>query len=69
MNIYDIDLAVHGNSYESRKADVREKAITWQALVGESDLSMGELQDWYDYFDIMGRRYGLLTEFHENGIC
>ena len=69
MGIYDIDLAVHGSNYESRKADVREKAITWQAHVGECDLSMGELQDWYDYFDIMGRRYGLLREFHENGIC
>lgn len=70
MRMFGIDLAVHGNNYEERKNDVREKAITWQQCAAEhADLSMYELQLWTDYFEEQGKRYGLLAEFHENGIC
>lgn len=25
--------------------------------------------DWQHYFETLGKRYGLLTEFKKNGIC
>lgn len=69
MSIYDIDLTVHGSNYNERRADVREKAITWQQCLSEQNISYGELSSWQSYFEEQGKRYGLLTEFRENGIC
>ena len=56
-------------TYAERKAEVRAEAIEWQADFGNHDYSWGEVADWTNYFETMGRRYGLLTEFRENGIC
>ena len=55
-------------TYAERKANVREKAIDWQYEASEQDLSYGELAEAGDYFYKMGKRYGLLREFRENGI-
>jgi hypothetical protein len=32
-------------------------------------MSWGELAYWQEYFEKLGKRYGLLTEFRENCIC
>jgi hypothetical protein len=32
-------------------------------------MSWGELADWQEHFEKLGRRYGLLQEFRENSIC
>lgn len=56
-------------TYAVRKAEVREEAIDWQLDFENHDYSWGELADWQTYFETLGRRYGLLTEFRENGIC
>lgn len=69
MNIHHIDLAVHGDNYAERKANVREKAIDYQQQCADCDMSYEELQLWSNYFTELGTRYGLLTEFRENGIC
>lgn len=55
-------------TYAERKANVSEKAIDWQYEASEQDLSYGELAEAGDYFYKMGKRYGLLREFRENGI-
>lgn len=57
-------------TYAERKAEVRELAIEWQTdYFPNNSLSWGEVAFWNDYFEKLGRRYGLLTEFKENGIC
>lgn len=56
------------NSYQKQKAAVREKAIDWQADFCMDSYSWEELADWYDYFEKLAKRYGLIKEFKENGI-
>lgn len=55
------------NYYQKRKAEVREEAIEYS--YSEEELSYGELAEKNDYFEHLGRRYGLLREFRENAIC
>lgn len=55
--------------YALRKADVREQAIRWSYDFCNHDYSYGELAYYQDYFEKLGRRYGLLREFRENAIC
>ena len=57
------------NYYALRKADVREQAIDWQLDFANHNYSYGELAYFQDYFEKLGRRYGLLREFRENAIC
>lgn len=60
------------NNYIKNKERIREEAIRYQCGDGEfknANYSWSEILEWQCYFEKMGRRYGLLTEFHENGIC
>lgn len=56
-------------TYAERKAEVRERAIQWQIDFADRVISWGELAEETAEFERLGRRYGLLTEFRENGIC
>ena len=56
-------------TYEYKKARARDKAIQWQQEFGEHNYSYGELAEFGEYFYKLGKRYGLLKEFRENGIC
>ena len=56
------------NYYEKRKADVRAEAIDWQSDFCNHNYSYGELAYYSDYFERLGRRYGLLREFKNEGI-
>lgn len=62
------DGKAHGKSYAERKSFVREKAIdysnTWVFEASYRAVANAE-----DLFEKAGKRYGLLTEFRENGIC
>lgn len=63
---------ISGRNYKDRKNSLRDLAIDFQiANDGDTDvqLSMGEIGAACDYFERMGRRYGLLREFRENAIC
>lgn len=60
---------VEGNNYQERKASAHDLAVEWSYLVGETNLSYQELTYVSDFFVKVGKRYGLLTEFRENGIC
>ena len=55
-------------SYQKKKELIRQRAIDWQREFAQKQLYASELADWGLYFEIMGRRYGLLREFRENGI-
>lgn len=54
--------------YAINKQRARDKAIMWQSMFGENSYSWGELFTFSDYFTKLGKRYGLLREFRENGI-
>lgn len=49
-------------------AEARQIAIDWQSWASEQSLSMGELAEWYSYFEELGKRFELTEEFAENGI-
>lgn len=57
------------NKYQERKEKVREEAIFWQLDFENHNYSWGDLAYWGEYFYKLGKRYGLLKEFRENGIC
>lgn len=56
------------SEYQRRKELAREKAIEWQREWCDEIYSYGELVLFTDYFEKVGRRYGLTREFRENGI-
>ena len=55
-------------TYRERKEELREQAIEYQFTFGDKSYSWSELATFTGYFEKMGRRYGLLKEFRENGI-
>lgn len=55
--------------YEKLKENARQKAIDWQMDFGNHDYPWEEIVAYGNYFERLGRRYGLLAEFRENGIC
>ena len=55
-------------TYQQKKEAARQDAIDWQYEAAEQNPSYGELADATERFDRLGRRYGLLQEFRENGI-
>lgn len=56
------------NSYQINKDILRNIAIDWQNNFYKFHYSYEELAGWTAFFTELGARYGLLTEFTENGI-
>lgn len=54
--------------YNYRKESLRLEAIYWQLDFSNNNYSYLELFNWQCYFEKMGKRYGLLKEFRENGV-
>ena len=68
--LYNIPLSVNGKTYEEKKEDLRNKAIEYQnSWYDYCGFSYGEIATISEFFEKYGKRYGLLREFHENGIC
>ena len=64
------DFTTKGNTYADRKKFVRNFAVDWSHACGlYESWSYGELFEIQSEFERLGRRYGLLREFHENCIC
>lgn len=63
-----IPFETHGKSYADRRESVLNTAVEWSNCEAWP-LSWGEVQTVADWFYRMGKRYGLLTEFRENGLC
>lgn len=56
------------NAYQKGKEAARAAAQEWQARFENRSMTWGELAEWQDHFTRLGRKYGLLREFAENGI-
>ena len=54
--------------YQRRKEQARRTAQEWQRRFSDSSHSWAELAEDAQRFERLGRRYGLLREFRENGI-
>ena len=54
--------------YTRAKENARQKAIEWQLDFNNHNYSYGELAEFTEYFTRLAKRYGLMTEFRENGI-
>lgn len=54
--------------YNRLKAAARTEAIEWQFADGDESMSYRELAEIGEHFYTLGKRYGLLKEFRENGI-
>ena len=57
------------SKYQKAKARAREMAVEFSNSQGEMVLSWAECAEIGNKFKRLGRRYGLLREFRENGIC
>ena len=57
------------NKYQQMKEKVRNAAIDWQRSFESCLYSLEEVAEWQGKFERLGKRYGLLREFRENGIC
>lgn len=58
------------NSYMEGKERAREEAREWQiGIMNGNRCYWSDLVTATDRFENLGRRYGLLREFRENGIC
>lgn len=55
-------------TYEMKKQEARDEAILYYSAKFQQQLYMSELADITAYFTKLGKRYGLLKEFRENGI-
>jgi hypothetical protein len=55
-------------TYAERKANARQIAIDWQLNESDYPYSYGGMAILTNYFYRLGKRYGLLKEFRENGI-
>lgn len=55
--------------YQRRKEETRQEAIEWQYSFQDHNYSWNELCMIEAHFRKLGKRYGLLREFQENGIC
>lgn len=52
----------------STKEDARQLAIQFQAWVNYGALSLSELSHYTNALKAMGKKFGLLREFRENGL-
>lgn len=64
-----LDLSIKGKTYAEKKGNARDLAIEWSNNYAGLNWSYGELAEVYTFFEKVGKRYGLLKEFKENGIC
>lgn len=68
-NIKTLDFRIKGKNYQERKNNLIELAKEWQLDFSYLSWSYSELAEIVNYFYNNGKRYGLLKEFRENGIC
>lgn len=54
--------------YEMAKRKARQKAIDYQVEQSEKSMSYGELAEQQNSLYKLGKRYGLIKEFKENGV-
>lgn len=55
-------------NYQQRKEQARQEAIDWQLDFAKHNYFMSELVEFEQHFIKLGKRFGLIREFKENGI-
>lgn len=55
--------------YQTQKEQLREEARSYQIEQSELALSWWEVAVYQDYLLQRAKRFGLVKEFRENGIC
>ena len=50
------------------KEEAKTMAIDYQSWASEQSMSYGELAEYQNYFEKLGKKFGLKKEFNENGI-
>ena len=68
-NIEVLDFKIKGKNYKERKGYLENIAIDYSNNFASLSWSYGELFEIKIWFYENGKRYGLLREFRENGIC
>lgn len=56
------------SKYQQQKERARERAVNFQLNFCEVSYSWRDLAEWGAYFSKLGKKYGLIKEFRENGI-
>jgi len=56
------------NNYQTAKGKARQEAMEYQLTFADHNYSYSELVEIQHHFEAIGKRYGLLTEFRDNGI-
>jgi hypothetical protein len=51
------------------KEKARDQAIETQTIISDNNFSYYELMVISEHFEKTGKKFGLLDEFKENGIC
>lgn len=59
----------HPKGYRPTQEAIREIAVDWSWSGAEFEYSYQDLIEWQEFFHEYGKKYGLLREFKENGIC
>lgn len=68
-NIEVLDFKISGKTYRERQASLEDLAIEYSNHFAQYSWSYGELAEIGSFFEKAAKRYGLLKEFKENGIC
>lgn len=55
--------------YKKAQTALRDFAIEWQNRFSDMVYSWSDICFWDNFFLEYGKKYGLLKEFRENGIC
>lgn len=56
------------NKYQKLKEKARNEAMSFELSFSTYNYSYSELCKKFEYFTKLGKRYGLIKEFMENGI-
>ena len=66
-----IPFRIAGKTYAEKKESVYDQALAFQSIFADfgCDVSYDELLMMQNWFDKMGRRFGLIREFRENCIA
>lgn len=55
--------------YQICKENARAEAVGFSSTLANANLSWADIARYEKRFQRLGKRYGLLREFRENGLC
>lgn len=56
------------NYYQKKKEELRQEAIEHQRQLINKNLSWWDICDYQEHLETKAKKFGLLKEFHENGV-